>query len=111
MAKWGVDKRVVFLRDFWLKKNGIKWHGTEEQFLEVLLRAIDCMPPEVADAMRRYYIDGGTQYRSETTGRPQTQDSQFYHFLDQGRVVLASLVKIAQEDSHIYEILGGIYGW
>lgn len=105
-----VSTKFKSLRNVLLPKLGAIWHGTDEQFVEFVVQAIPQMPEQVRDAMQRFYGDGGTQYRNPNTGKTESTDSRFYLHLVHGRGILATMIRLAQNDMRPLELLEDIYG-
>lgn len=109
MSQWGNDKRVKGLRDVILPKLGAKWRGTHEEFLSFLIWSIEQMPEQVRDAMKRHYVTGETQRKNPDTGRPDTADSRYYLRLSEGRSILASQIREAQQGFKVTRLLESVY--
>lgn len=109
MAQWGSTKRVKGLKNNLLPKLGAKWRGTDEEFLSFLIWSIEQMPDHVQGAMKRHYVTGGTQFKNPETGRPTPTDSRYYLLLKEGRSILASQIRDAQQGFKVYRLLERIY--
>lgn len=91
---WGIDYRLKHLRRL-LAQSGAIFPGHPEdmvEFVEFVINAIPKMPEDIQGVMRRYYIFGDTQMRSEDTGLPDPKDSRFYQQLATGRACLITLI-------------------
>lgn len=56
---------------------------TMPEFSEILFGFINELPRSPVKATaRRFYVEGDTQKKSPTTGRPTKEDGRFYQYLD-----------------------------
>lgn len=106
---WGIPKRVGSLRTEYLPKLDAYWRGTPEEFTEFLIRTIDQMPEQVRVAMKRYYLLGETQRLNPLTGRPEREDGRYRALLSQGRGILATLIRVANNDQRPMKLLEKVY--
>lgn len=107
---WSVTGRINNLRYSMLPKDGAIWRGTDAQFIEFVHRSIEQMPDPIGEVMKRYYIEGDTPERDESTGRRLRHDKSFYLHLAAGRKALAFRILEAQNAPKLTTLIGGIYG-
>lgn len=81
------------------------------RFLEVLQEAIQLMPPDVSDAMRRFYLSGEGQRMDPETGKPVPEDSRFYQFTERGREILRTLITLSLERPGFIKKIRSLYGY
>lgn len=84
--------------------------GNPGRFLEFLQEAIGLMPPDVADAMRRFYLSGEGQRMDPETGKSRPEDSRFYQFTERGREILKTLIILAMERPGFVKKIQSLYG-
>lgn len=97
---WKVDKRYAHMLRIFKTEHGAEWDGSIPQLVEFTVKAIPFLPPYLQDDMRRYYVDGQSRQRDETTGRPTRESALFYQNIRVGRACLAFYVRLCHGNAN-----------